>query len=144
MLTAQGFDQDRVIRELVFSDLDEKILSLLDQLCIRQCDVSLLRYLDAHSQSLHTVEDIAFSLRENCADVQCALTALVDLGYACELNVAGTCFFGATTDQNHRARMRELCAWQDRWRARIQRIEQVLDGKHAEARTSSANLERQG
>ena len=144
MLTTPGLEHDRIIQELVLSDLDEAILSLLDQLGVRKCGVSLLRYLDAHSPSLHTVEDIAFSLHENSVDVQCALTALIDLGLACELNAAGTRFFGAPTDEHHRARMRELCDWQDRWRARIQRIERLIDGKHAEALASLANLERQG
>ena len=143
MLVASGLEQDQIIQELVFSDLDETILSLIEQLSVRKCGVSLLRYLDAHSPSLHTVEDIAFSLHEISVVVQCALTALIDLGLAYELNVASTCFFGVTTDEHHRARVRELCAWQDRWLARIQRIERLIDGKHAEALASSANLKRQ-
>lgn len=129
MVMAQSFDQDQVIQKLVLGDLDEKILQILNQLCVGKCGVALLRYLDVHANSLHTLEDIAYSLRESCSDVECGLNTLQELGLACELRIAGISFFGATPDQNGRVRIRELRAWQERWRVRIKRIERLVDGK---------------
>ncbi len=122
------FDDDKVTQELVLGELDAHIQELFSQICVRKCGVALVRFLEAHANSLHTTQDIAFYLRADDTDVACGLSALAELGLAHAQNIGGLAFFGATTDPAVRQLIRDLCLWQDRWQGRIARIEQLVFG----------------
>ncbi len=129
MIELFSFDDDKGAQELVFSELDEKIQDLFARVCVRKCGAALLRYLDTTNNSLHTIQDIAYQIREEASEVECGLSTLTELELTRVLRVADLEFFGATTDPARRQLIRDLTLWQDRWHGRIERIEHLVFGK---------------
>lgn len=128
MIELFSFDDDKGAQELVFSELDEKIQEMFARVCVRKCGAALLRYLDTYNNSMHTIQDIAYHIREETTEVECGLRTLTELELARVLRVADLEFFGTTTNPVQRQLMRDLCIWQDRWHGRIARIEQFVFG----------------
>lgn len=89
----------------------------------------IVHYLVDNEHTLATVEEIAFHLNEPATQVESDVYALEKLGLVRQVDVADLTLFGATMDSGRRQLMRGLCAWQERWHARLARIERAIGGK---------------
>ncbi len=128
MAQLQWLNDERLDREDVFEEMPEPIRHLFDQVSACDGGMPLLRTLEANPNTFKTAEDLAYSVQQPQAAVEGSLYALVNLGLVQWMNVAGLVFFGLTPNPDQRQAAHDLCAWQDRWHARLAHIEQVVNG----------------
>ncbi len=114
--------------DLVFEEMPKRVRQLFDRVSTCEGGLPLLRTLEANPNTFKTPEDLAYSVQLPEAEVESSLYALVNLGLVQWMNVAGLVFFGLTPKPEQRQLVHDLCAWQDRWRARLAHIEHVIDG----------------
>lgn len=142
MARFQSVDDESRIERILFDELGTKPRELFDRVRGIDCGCALLRFLDANANSLITVDDIAYHLVETSVMVERGIYALLDLGLVRCVDVEGLVFFGITADSEQRQNVRELCDWQDRWHARLLKIERMVSGKE-ELQTPKRILESQ-
>ncbi len=115
--------------QTLIAGLDESVQALFRQLCGLDGGSRLLRFLHANSNSVLTVDDIAYHLKQTPSTVECNLHKLVELGWARRLDLPGLTWFGLTADPQKRKIVRELFAWQEHWNARLERIRLAIEGQ---------------
>ncbi len=125
----QWLDDESHTQELVLDELGTRARELFAQIRAFDCGCMLLRFLEAHAHRLMTIDDIAYHLVEPDAVVEKSLYGMIDLGLTRRVNLAGLTLFGFTKDKEKEQLVRGLCAWQDRWQARLVRLERVVGGK---------------
>jgi len=140
MPQSHWLDDEQLIQDAMFEGVAEHVQELFDQVGALDAGFALLRFLDANANSFKMADDIAYHLKQPQATVEPSLCALVDLGLACRVDAAGMTFFGLTADLGRRQLLRELCAWQDHWYARLARVEDVLVGKARHWRSQGNSL----
>ncbi len=128
----QWLDDESHTQELVLDELEPRARQLFSQIRAFDCGCLLLRFLEAHAHRLMTIDDIAYHLVEPDAVVEQSLYAMIDLGLARRVGLAGLSLFGFTMDQEKQQLVRGLCAWQDGWQARLARLERMVGGKRAQ------------
>jgi hypothetical protein len=140
-MNTQWFDDDSVLQSVLLTELDEHTRVLFKQLCTLNCGILLVRFLVENTHMLTTVAGIAYHLNEPPAKVERDVHVLENLGLVRQVDVADLALFGVTMDSDRRQLMRDLCAWQERWRVRLARMERAIDGKAArdENRSTFAN-----
>ena len=119
-------DDEQLTQAAMFEGVEMQVRELFDQVLALEIGFALLRFLDAHANSFKMVDDIAYHLKQSQETVEASLCALVGLGLVSRVDAAGMAFFGLTANPERRNLLRELCAWQDHWHARIARVEHVL------------------
>lgn len=132
MAEYQWLDDESHLQKIVLNELDARARGLFAQVSTLTCGCRLLRFLEANANKLMTVDDIAYHLIEPYTTVARALYALVDLGLAREVEAAGLFLYSVTADPVQRQLVCDLCAWQDRWHARLVGIERVINGMAAQ------------
>jgi len=125
----QWLDDEQLVQDLMLRDLGQQVRDLFDQVRALDGGFPLLRFLAANANTLMTIEDIAYFLKKQIAEVEPSLFAMVDIGLARYADVVGLAFFGLTSDPARRQRVRELCDWQDRWNTCLARIGDRFNGK---------------
>ncbi len=125
----QWLDDEQLIHDQMFEELPRQVRNLVDEVNACEGGLTLLRLLDLNSKTLKTLDDIAKDLGQPQPTVEKSLYALLDAGLVRWVNLAGLVFFGITDDPERRELVRVLWDWQDRWHARLARIERVIDGK---------------
>ncbi len=129
MLQFQWLDEERLMQEMILDGAPKQVWDLFDQISALDCGFPLMRFLDANANTLKTMDDIAYFLRQSRALVENTLCAMVDLHLARRVEIAGFTFFGITDDVERQQIVHDLCVFIDRWHKRLERIERVLDGK---------------
>ncbi len=97
---------------------------------------ALLRFLDQNTNTLMTLEDIAFRLGESRGTIEKAACLMVELGLMRSVQAAGIGLFGITETPDKRRLVHALCSWQDHWHARLAGIERVIGGATLSSRVS--------
>lgn len=131
----QSLDAESPVEKILFDELGTQPRELFYRVRGIDCGCALLRYLNANSYTLNTIDDIAYHLIETSAAVEHGLCALIDLGLAHCIYAGGLVFFGITADPEQRQNICELCDWQDRCHARLLKIDRLVNGKEAELQT---------
>ncbi len=128
-------DDESLTRDALLAELENTVRTTFLHVCSLDCGCALLRFLVARANTQFTVEDIAYHLHESCGVVECNLLSLVDLRLARQVHVVGLTLFGLTTDPEMKRLVHELCGWQDRWHARLLKVERAIYVKtgHLEA-----------
>ncbi len=124
----QWLNDEQLIQESIIKEMPERTRELFEQVAELDGGVPLLRLLDSNPNTLKSLDDLAYNLHQPESTVANTLHALVNLGLVRWVNVAGLGFFGLTTDWNGRETVRQICAWQDRWHARLARLGRMVDG----------------
>jgi hypothetical protein len=138
----EWFDNESVLRSVLLTELDEHTRVLFKQLCTLNCGIQLVRFLVENKHTLTTVAGIAYHLNEPPAKVERDVHALENLGLVRQVDVADLALFGVTMDSDRQLLMRDLCAWQERWRVRLARIECAIDGKAVEGENRGTYVNR--
>jgi hypothetical protein len=120
---------DPLVETFLFPELDAREKALFVQVLSVECGCALLRFLDRAADSLSTTDGIAFRLRQPYAVIECSLNTFRELGLVRQVNLGGSTFWGMVTDTEVRRIVRNLIAWQNRWRERLIRVEQLIDGR---------------
>ena len=128
-MNLEWLDDESVLRGVLLTELGEHTRALFEQIRIFDCGMPIVRFLVENEHTLATVEEIAYHLNEPPAQVESYVHALENLGLARQVDVADLALFGVTMDSGCRQLMRDLCAWQERWHARLARIERAIGGK---------------
>ena len=116
------------IEEMMLAELEPKLRELFTQVKGLGCGWSILRLLYQRANALMMVDDIAYHVGESRKAVERDLEALIDLGLARKVELAGAKFFGLTEDPELRQAVHDLCSWQERWRHRLAQIASAVDG----------------
>lgn len=128
-LQYQSLDDEQLIQDWMLEGAKQQMRVLFGWVHMLADGFRLLRFLHLNANTLMTMEDIAYLLKQPLAAVERNLYAMVDFGLVRWTDVAGLAFFGLTTDLERRQVVRELYEWQNCWRARQARIGQVINGK---------------
>jgi hypothetical protein len=131
MARLEWLDDESLAQDILLEELERNVKALFAQVCALDCGCALLRFLDANPRTLLALDDIAYHVQASPARVESGLQGMIDLGLARRVDILGFAFWGATTDPGRQALVRELCLWQDRWHARLERLERLVDGKVA-------------
>ncbi len=129
MLHLHWLDDERLTQDVVLEEAENHVRDLFDQLQALEGGLDLLTFLATKANSLMTVEDIAYFVKQPPATVNSTLEAMVELGVARRADVIGLAFFGIAADSQKQQSIRDLFTWRKAWRSRADRIESVLDGK---------------
>ncbi len=129
MTPLQWLDDERLVQDIVLAEAENHVRDLYNQLQVLDGGFELLFFLATKGNSLMTVEDIAYFVKRPFPEVKSSLEAMVDLGLLRRTDIVGLSFFGITADSEWQQSVRDLCAWRTAWRARMDRIQSVIDGK---------------
>ncbi len=121
--------EDMSFQTVFLEGLNGRLRDAFERICALDCGWPLLLFLDENPNVLMTDDDFAYLVDEQASVVQGNLYAMVDLGLARQLQVAGITLFGMTRDPEARQVIRELCAWQNQWRARLAQIDRLINGR---------------
>lgn len=122
-------DDERLVKDMVLEKAESHVRDLFNRLQALEGGFELLLFLATKANSLMTVEDIAYFVKQPPLTAKSTLEAMVDLGLARRADVVGLAFFGITVDSKQQQSIRDLLAWRSTWRTRADRIESVIDGK---------------
>lgn len=125
----QSLDGERLIQDWMLKGVERNLQSLFDEVRALDGGFQLLRFLEGRPDTLTTVEDIAYFLKQPFGTVEWTLGALVDLRVARCTKVVGLSFFGLTVEPERRELARELCETLDRWQARLAHAGSVISGR---------------
>ncbi len=128
MARFQWLDDETQIRQVVFGELGTSMKDLFAQVSSLEGGCSLLRFLDQHANTVMTIDDISYHLVEPHAKVARSLGKMIDLGLVKRVEAAGLELYGVTEQPEKRRLMHNLCLWQDRWLARLEEIERLING----------------
>jgi hypothetical protein len=129
MAKFQWLDDESNLHEMVYGELDTHLRDLFTQVRLLDGGGTLLRFMQAHANTLSTVDDIAYHLAAPAPAVEKSLRTLVKLGLVRHIDAADITLYGITNDPDRRRLVRDLCAWQDRWHTRLTQIERAIEGK---------------
>ncbi len=133
MARFQWPDDEVRIRQMVLDDLGSGMRQLFAQISAVDGGWALLRFLDRNTNTLLTLEDIAFRLGELSSTIDNAACLMVELGLMQSVQAAGITLFGITSNPDRRRLVHALCSWQDHWHARLAGIERVINGETQQA-----------
>ncbi len=129
MARFQWPEDEARIRQMVLNDLGAGMRQLHAQISALDGGWLLLRFLDQNSNTLMTLEDIAFRLGESTKTIEKAGCAMEELGLMRSVEAAGITLFGITDNLDKRRLVHSLCSWQDNWHARLAGVERVISGE---------------
>jgi hypothetical protein len=129
MTQLHWLDDERLVQDMVLEKAEAHVRDLFNRLQALEGGFELLLFLATKVNSLMTVEDIAYFVKQPATSAKSTLEAMVDLGLARRADVVGLAFFGITVDSKQQQSIRDLLAWRSTWRTRADRIESVIDGK---------------
>ncbi len=128
MAKFQWLNDESQLQEMVFGELDSRLSDLVAQIRLVDGGFALVRFFKANANTLRTVDDIAFRLHQAAPAVEKGLRAMMKLNLVQRVEAGGVTWFGMTRDPERRRMVHDVCGWQDRWRARLAQIEQVVNG----------------
>lgn len=118
------------LKATLFTDLRPSQRVIFSRVHQLPSGCKILRFLDQNPRSRLCADDVAFQTCEPEPIVEETLQGLSDLGLVQKSEIGGLVFFGLVLDQIER--VHELYSWQERWHARITRIEHLLSGSSPE------------
>ena len=122
-------DDMSFVQTVFLEGLSIRLRDLFDRICSLDCGWSLLLLLNENPNVLMTDDDLAFLIDDLATTVQSNLYAMIDIGLARQIDVAGITLFGMTKDPEARQIIHELCAWQNQWRTRLAQIDRLISGR---------------
>ncbi len=128
MTKFQWLNDESQFEQVVYGELDARLSAVVDQIRLVEGGFALLWFLKSNANTLRTVDDIAFRLRQPTATVEKSLRAMSKLNLVRRVQAGGVTWFGMTLDPDRGRLVRDLCAWQDRWRSRLAKIDQAING----------------
>ena len=128
-MNLEWLDDESVLRSVLLTELGEQTRSLFEQIRTFNSGMPIVHYLVDNEHTLATVEEIAFHLNEPATKVKSDIYALEKLDLVRQVDVADLALYGMTMDLGRRRLMRDLCAWQEHWHARLARIERAIGDK---------------
>lgn len=129
MARFQWPDDEARVRQMVLDDLGTGMRQLFARISALDGGWVLLRFLDQNSNTLMTLEDIAFRLGQSSSTIEKAVCLMVELGLMRSVQAAGLTLFGITENMDNRRLVHALCSWQDHWHARLAGIARVINGE---------------
>lgn len=115
------------LESLLLAELNDRTRDLFADVTALSCGMSLLVFLNEHSNSYSTVDAIAFRLGESPERVESSLKGLAEHGLAKRMDVGPT-LWGLTTDPTLRETAEDLIGWKNRWQARLAKVERAILG----------------
>ncbi len=128
LVEGSWFEDDRVLRELLYAELDEDKRQLFDRVHHLAYACAILHLLDEHPKEQENAQEIAFRLGESTAIVNRTLLGLTRLGLVHQAHTEGGPLYSISADQYRRQSVHELFDWQRQWHLRLQRLENLVDG----------------
>ena len=124
----EWLDDESLARGFLLSELEEDERTMLTEVWDITGGCKILCFLIANANTLLTTSDIAWLLKEPHADIENAIRGVVELGLAKRLDVGGIALYGFTGDPGRQHLAHHLATWRERWRTRVARIEQLVEG----------------
>ncbi len=124
----EWLDDDRRLHDVVLSELDVRARQVFDEALTCPDGLPLLRFISLNSQTLLTIEDIAFNTGLSYERIETCLQKLLDIGLVRQVQVVGIVLFGLTDDPDKRETVNNLVQWQERWQDRLARLEHIVEG----------------
>ena len=121
------------LQELVCAELDPRLNDLFARVRPLDGGFTLLRFFAANANTLRTADDVAYHVGMSASAVDKSLHALSHMGLVRRVQAAGITLYALTEDPLKRRTVRDLCAWQDRWQARIAQIDRLINGQPSPA-----------
>lgn len=140
MAKFQWLNDESQLQQVVYGELEPQLSNLAAQIRLIDDGFALLRFIKSNSNTLRTVDDIAYYLHQTAPAVDKSLRALLKLDLVRRVQVSGVTWFGMTRDPQQRRSVQDLCAWQDRWHKRLTQIDQVVNGKTGLASEAKATI----
>ncbi len=128
MAQSQWLNDESRLQEIVYAELEAPLRELSRQIQRLDGGNALLHFLLAQAGTLRTVDDIAYHQCQPAHAVQKSLRGLIRLGLVHHVDAAGVSLYGITRDPERRRWASDLCAWQDRWQARLAQLERAIGG----------------
>ncbi len=128
LVEGSWFEDDRVLRELVYAELEEDRRQLFDRVHHIAYACAILHFLDEHPKQRATAEEIAFRLDESGNLVSRSLTGLLRLGLVRQERLKGALWFSLAPDPRKQRLVHDLFHWQRQWHQRLVRLEDLVDG----------------
>lgn len=118
-----------LLEEMMSAELEPPVRELFAR--VRELDqgCSVLRVLFRRPNVMLTLDDIAYHAARPSAVVEGSILAMVEMGLAREIVVAGIAWFGLTKDQEIHQSVSKLIRWQDRCHRRLAEIARMVDGQ---------------
>jgi hypothetical protein len=130
MLRQVSSDEGSFSKDRLLLELDDFAQALFGEIAKLEYGLELVRFLSTTSLTLRTCDDIAYRLDAPTASIERDLTALTRLGIVQAIPVDRVVFFQFSADSAFSRVIQDVCAWQDRWGARLQQITHTVFGKH--------------
>ncbi len=128
MVERSWFEDDSVLRELLYAELDEDKRQLFDRVHHLAYACAILHLLDEHPKEHETAQEVAFRLGESGAIVNRTLLGLTRLGLVHQTHIEGGPLYSISPDPRKLQAVHELFDWQRQWHLRLQRLENLVDG----------------
>lgn len=119
---------DFPLETLLLAELGQLERNLFAQVASLPCGIPLLAFLHEQPNTFSTLDSITFRLNKSQSAVESSLQGLLKLGLVQRLDV-GLTLWSLTSDAEMRQAAGELVQWQNRWRVRLARVEQAIEGK---------------
>lgn len=119
---------DFPLETLLLAELAQLERRLFEQVACLPCGFPLLAFLHENPNTFSTVDSIAFRVNASHEAVEGSLHGLLRLGLVQRLDVGPT-LWSLTGDADMRQAASGLVNWQNRWRARLARVEQTILGR---------------
>ncbi len=132
-MVVQQIGADFPLESLLLAELGQLARELFEQVASLPCGIPLLSFLHDHPNTFSTVDSIAFRLNQSHESVESSLHGLLRLRLVQRLDVGPT-LWSLTNDSRMRDAAGELVEWQNRWRVRLARVEQAIEGKSSDER----------
>lgn len=129
MAKFQWLNDESQFEQVVYGELDARLSDVVAQIRLVEGGFALLRFLKSNANTLRTVDDIAFRLHQPTPAVEKSLRTMSKLNLVRRIQAGGVTWFGMTQDPDRGRLVRDLCAWQDRWRSRLAKIDQAINGR---------------
>ena len=119
------------MQHLMF-ELDDFARALFSEIAELEYGLELVRFLSTTASTLRTCYDIAYRLNAPPVSIESDLRVLARLGFVNAVHADNVVFFQFSCDSSLSRVIRDVCAWQDRWHARLRQISNTVFGKHTD------------
>lgn len=127
MVMIDSVDADSVLEQLLLAELQIDEKRTFSKVAALTHGTMLLTFLDSNSNTLSAADAIAFRLGADVEAVEAGLSGLLRLGLVRRLDV-GPRLWGLTENPTRRQTVKNLVAWQNRWRVRLAQLDRVVRG----------------
>lgn len=120
------------LQTLLLAELKPSERDLFGQISSLKNGLALLAFFHNNPNTYSTADSIAFRTKEPASVIQTVLQAFQKMGLVIRLDVGPT-LWRFTDDEEMRIQAAAVVNWQKRWRIRLTRVENAIQGKPSES-----------